>query len=86
MTRGNTALLARERPYRHEMDEPCVLTRQDGTSVSATLRNLSEHGFCIDSATELQIGEMIRLRILGVNVAGEILWVRASLSGGCMKQ
>ena len=85
MVTGDAAVMVRERPDRHTMDEPCLLTREDGASVSATLRNLSEGGFCIHSPSELRAGEMIRLRVLGVNVAGTIRWVRAGLSGGSIE-
>jgi len=87
MHRGNNAaVLMRERPPRTATHEPCVVDRSDGTSVSATLRNLSDGGFCIESAAALKAGDMVELRILGTRVAGTIRWAKDGRAGGMIRR
>ena len=86
MHRANeAAMLVRNRPLRTLTNEPCVLTKQNGTSVTATLRNLSDNGFCVESIAALQAGDMVELKILGARIAGTIRWAKDGRAGGILR-
>ena len=70
-----------ERADRATTCEPCLVTRDDGSHVPATLRNVSENGFCVESLTTFRQGEPVQLEVLGIQIFGMIRWVKNRRAG-----
>jgi hypothetical protein len=75
-----------ERELRLNTQEHCVITRQDGTVVTAILRNISERGFCVESATPLDKHEQVHVRVLGARLQGAVKWAEGCRAGGTLHQ
>jgi hypothetical protein len=78
-------VLLRQRPKRTTTNEPCVVALQNGTSVTATLRNVSDEGFCFESSANVEADDPVELRLLGVQLSGTIRWSKAGRAGGVIK-
>ena len=79
-------LLERDRPPRTLTCEPCVLARHNGSTITGTLCNVSEDGFCIECLAALQPGEVVELRVLGITSAGTIRWAKEGRAGGILRR
>ena len=74
-----------ERRDRATTCEPCLVTRDDGSQVAATMRNVSEDGFCVESlTTTFRQGERVQLLVLGTRIAGTIRWAKGMRAGALL--
>jgi hypothetical protein len=75
-----------EREARTNTCEHCLIARQDGSIVTAILVNLSEQGFCVESATSFDDEEQIEVRVLGACLKGFVRWTKGPRAGGILLQ
>jgi hypothetical protein len=78
------ALFSRARGHRTTAQEPCIVARESGMCFAATLCNVSQDGFCVESSAALQVGEVIQLRLLGALFSGTISWTDGRRAGGLL--
>lgn len=76
-----------ERPARSPAVERCMIIRERGRRLAVgTLLDLSEDGFCIDSAETLQIGERVEIRGSGFGcMAGIVRWFVHNRAGAVLE-
>ena len=80
-----TVPVQRDRPPRTITREHCVIARQNGSIVTGILVNLSERGFCLESATPFDATEQIELRVLGTRLQASVKWAKDHRAGGLLQ-
>jgi PilZ domain-containing protein len=81
-TYASTAVGNVDRSHRTSTHETCIIARENGSKVLATLVNVSDEGFCVESATPLEPHERIEVRVLGTRLSGSVRWAKQSRAGG----
>jgi CheY-like chemotaxis protein len=78
----------RRRYFRHSVAVPVALTGPSGTTVNATMKNISDHGMAVQCCGQLKAHQKtrVRYRIPGsdfeVDTPGEVVWTNAEGTAG----
>lgn len=75
----------RDRAPRSLTREFCTVSRHGGKQAIAVLCNVSDAGFCLETAADLRAGDAVELQILGVRIAGIIRWAKGDRAGGSFR-
>jgi hypothetical protein len=83
MSNNLAACIDGGREARVRLDRHAVLTESDGCTVNVIVIDVSQHGFRLQSSSDLDIGEQVMLQVDGSpGVRGQIRWTCGHQAGG----
>ena len=74
------------RDFRIDANELCVVVRENGTFIGGVLVDISDNGFCIDCNHNLDVGESVQIRTVGLGrILGTVRWSDGKRAGGVLQ-